>query len=116
MITTEWLLNSILTDINNVSSHINDGQYGKAKEDITAMALYYRGIKDALAGDEEEAAPAGSDKMNLVYHWIKTINDLALKANANMSSVNNPTATKAISEITGMTKAVMLAVGGNNNG
>lgn len=116
MITTEWLLNSILTDINNVSSHINDGQYGKAKEDITAMALYYRGIKDALVGDEEEAAPAGSDKMNLVYHWIKTINDLALKANANMSSANNPTATKAISEITGMTKAVMLAVGGNNNG
>lgn len=116
MITTEWLLNSILTDINNVSSHINDGQYGKAKEDITAMALYYRGIKDALAGDEEEAAPAGSDKMNLVYHWIKTINDLALKANANMSSANNPTATKAISEITGMTKVVMLAVGGNNNG
>lgn len=116
MITIEWLLNSILTDINNTSNHINNEQYSKAKEDIMAMTLYYKGIKDALVGDEEEAAPAGNDKMNLVYHWIKTINDLALKAGANMSSVNNPIATKAISEITGMTKAVMLAVGGNNNG
>lgn len=116
MITIEWLLNSILDDIQKTIIHQNDSTYpcNKVEEDLKAMKIYYSGIKDALAGDEEEAAPTGNDKMNLVYRWIKTINDLALKASANLTFAS-PTAAKAISEITGMTKAVMLAVGGNNN-
>lgn len=115
MITVERLLDSILVDSEKTLKDYNNCSATKVEEDLKAMVFYYRGIKDAITEDKEEAAPAGNDKMNLVYRWIKIINELAVKAGANITSVNAPTASKAISEIIGMTKAVMQTVGGNVN-
>ena len=115
MITVEQLLNSILVDSENTLKDHNSCSPTRVEGDLKAMISYYRGIKDALAEGKEEAAPAGNDKMNLVYRWVKVINELAIKAGANINSVNAPTASKAICEIIGMTKAIMQTVGGNNN-
>lgn len=117
MITAEWLLDSILDDIQKAIVHQHNSSYpcNQVEEDLKAMKIYYSGIKDAFTEGEEEVASTGNDKMNLIYRWIKIINDLALKAGANIAPASASTASKAISEIIGMTQAVMLAVGGNNN-
>lgn len=95
MITAKWLLDSILIDVENAIKNYDNGCSSvKVKEDLKVMAIYYNGIKDALAEDKEEAAPTGNDKMNLVYRWIKVINELAIKASANVSSTTCSTASK----------------------
>lgn len=55
-----------------------------------------------------------NNNINLVAKWAKDIRDLAVSANSLIDN-NHYTAKNRISEIIGMTTAILSAVGGNKN-
>lgn len=55
-----------------------------------------------------------NNNINLVVKWAKDLRDLAVSANSLIDN-NHYTAKSRISEIIGMTSAILSAVGGNKN-